>query len=52
VSGDDTFNYIEMFYNRMRKHGYNDMLSPVGHEKKYFRRLGSVWKTKGDSMVR
>lgn len=38
----DIFNYIEMFYNRQRKHGYNDMLSPVEYEKRYFMKLGSV----------
>jgi len=32
----DIFNYIEMFYNRQRKHDYNDMLSPVEYEKSYF----------------
>ena len=39
---EDIFNYIEMFYNRQRKHGYNDMLSPVEYEKRYFMKLGSV----------
>ena len=39
---EDIFNYIEMFYNRQRKHGYNDMLSPIEYEKRYFRKLGSV----------
>jgi putative transposase len=38
----DIFNYIEMFYNRQRKHGYNDMLSPVAYEERYFMKLGSV----------
>ena len=38
----DIFNYIEMFYNRKRKHGYNDMLSPVEYERRYFMKLGSV----------
>jgi putative transposase len=38
----DIFDYIEMFYNRQRKHGYNDMLSPVEYEKRYFIKLGSV----------
>ena len=38
----DIFNYIEMFYNRQRKHGYNGMLSPVAYEERYFRKLGSV----------
>ncbi len=38
----DIFDYIEMFYNRRRKHGYNDMLSPVEYEKRYFMKLESV----------
>ena len=38
----DIFNYIEMFYNRQRKHGYNDLLSPVAYEERYFMELGSV----------
>jgi len=38
----DIFNYIEMFYNRQRKHGYNDMLSPVEYEKRYFKKLAGV----------
>jgi putative transposase len=38
----DIFDYIEMFYNRRRKHGYNDMLSPVEYEKRYFTKLASV----------
>ncbi|WP_417538238.1 IS3 family transposase, partial [Marinomonas sp.] len=27
------FNYIEMFYNPVRRHSANDMLSPVEYEK-------------------
>ena len=38
----DIFNYIEMFYNRQRKHGHNDMLSPVEYEERYLMKLGSV----------
>ena len=38
----DIFNYIEMFYNRKRKHGYTDMLSPVDYEKRYFMKLQGV----------
>jgi len=38
----DIFDYIEMFYNTRRRHGYNDKLSPVEYEKQYFTRLGSV----------
>ncbi len=38
----DIFDYIEMFYNPKRRHGYNNRLSPVNYEKQYFKRLGSV----------
>ena len=38
----DVFDYIEMFYNPTRRHGYNNNLSPVEFEKQYFSRLESV----------
>lgn len=38
----DIFNYIEMFYNVKRKHGSNNLLSPVNFENQYQERLGSV----------
>jgi putative transposase len=38
----DVFDYIELFYNPKRRHGYNDRLSPVNFEKQYFERLGSI----------
>ena len=38
----DVFDYIEMFYNTKRRHGYNDGLSPVKYEKQESRRLESV----------
>jgi len=38
----DIFDYIEMFYNNKRKHGSNDLLSPVEYEKRYQERLRSV----------
>lgn len=38
----DIFDYIEMFYNPVRRHGYNDGLSPVEFEKRYFMQVGSV----------
>lgn len=31
----DIFNYIEMFYNPVRRHGFNNDISPVEFEKKY-----------------
>jgi putative transposase len=38
----DVFDYIEMFYNPKRRHGYNNRLSPVDYEKQYCERLASV----------
>ena len=38
----DVFDYIEMFYNPTRRHGYNNSPSPVEFEKQYFNRLESV----------
>ncbi len=39
----DVFDYIEMFYNPMRRHGYNQGLAPVEFEKQYFNRLECVY---------
>jgi len=30
----DVFDYIEMFYNAKRRHGFNNLLSPVEIEKR------------------
>ena len=38
----DVFNYIEMFYNPKRRHGFNNQLSPVEHERQFTERLVSV----------
>ena len=38
----DVFNYIEMFYNSKRRHGFNDQLSPVEYEKRFTERLVGV----------
>lgn len=38
----DVFDYIEMFYNPKRRHGYNNRLSPVDYEKRYFKRPASI----------
>lgn len=38
----DIFNYIEMFYNPVRRHGHNGNVSPVQFEQVYYERLGSV----------
>lgn len=38
----DIFDYIEMFYNPKRRHGYSNRLSPVDYEKQYEERLTSV----------
>lgn len=39
----DVFNYIEMFYNPKRRHGYANDVSPVEFEKQYFNQLQSVY---------
>jgi putative transposase len=39
---EDVFDYIGMFYNPKRRHGFNENLSPVNFEKQYFERLASV----------
>ncbi|MFL1547434.1 IS3 family transposase [Pseudomonas sp. P2757] len=39
---DDVFDYIEMFYNPKRRHGFNNQLSPVEFEKRYAASLESV----------
>ena len=38
----DVIDYIEMFYNSRRRHGFNEMLSPVEYEKKFTERLDGV----------
>ena len=36
------FNYIEMFYNPMRRHRHNDRVAPAVYEQRYFENLKSV----------
>lgn len=36
------FDYIEMFYNAKRRHGFNNQLSPVEFEKRYAMSLQGV----------
>lgn len=38
----DVFDYIELFYNSKRKHGSNNLLSPVEYENQYKKRLTCV----------
>ena len=38
----DVIDYIEMFYNSRRRHGFNEMLSPVEYEKRFTERLENV----------
>lgn len=33
---EDVFDYIEMFYNPKRRHGFNEKVLPVNFEKRYF----------------
>lgn len=39
---NDIFDYIEVFYNRKRSHGYNAFLSPVEYEKQFFEKVKGV----------
>jgi putative transposase len=38
----DVFDYIEMFYNTKRRHGFNNQMSPVEFENRFSKRLISV----------
>lgn len=38
----DVIDYIEMFYNSKRRHGFNDQLSPVEYENRFTERLVGV----------
>jgi putative transposase len=38
----NVFDYIEMFYNPKRRHGYSNRRSPIDYEKQYAERLTSV----------
>ena len=38
----DIFDYIEMFYNSVRQHGYNGNLSPIEFERRYYEELKGV----------
>ena len=38
----DVFDYIEMFYNPIRRHSHNDGLSPVKYEQQFNQRLAIV----------
>ncbi len=38
----DVFNYIEMFYNPIRRHGHNGNLSPIKFEEKFVSKVGRV----------
>ena len=38
----DVFDYIELFYNPVRRHGNNNDVSPVEFEKQYFMKLRNV----------
>ena len=38
----DIFDYIEMFYNPVRRHGHAGNVSPAEFERQYFKRLASI----------
>ena len=39
---EDVFNYIELFYNSIRKHGTNSLLSPEQYQDRYKKNNGVV----------
>ena len=39
----DIFDYIELFYNTKRRHGYAGGVTPIEFETQYFKRLESVY---------
>ena len=41
----EIFNFIEMFYNPIKRHSHNGGLSPIKYEDAYFQRLQSVWQS-------
>ena len=38
----DVVDYIKMSYNSKRRHGFNNLLSPVEYEKRFTKRLVSI----------
>ncbi len=46
---EDIFDYVELFYNPVRRHSYNNGLSPVVFERQYQARWASVWDIGSDS---
>lgn len=46
----DVFDYIEMFYNPIRRHGCNGKKLPVQFVQQFFERQQSVKKIDGDSI--
>jgi putative transposase len=38
----DVIDYIELFYNSRRRHGFNEMLPPVEYEERFTERLVGV----------
>ena len=47
----DIHNYNEVPCNRQSKLNYNDMLSSVEYEKKYFIKPDDVWETRDDLVL-
>ena len=39
----DLFDYIEMFYNPVRRHGFNQYQSPLQYEQLFEKRLATVY---------
>jgi len=43
----EILNFIEIFYDPVKRHGYTGGVSPVKFEEDYYSRLESVWQTLG-----
>lgn len=39
---EDVIDYVELIYNRKRKHGHTNMLLPADFERQYFMSQGAV----------
>jgi len=43
----EIFNFLEMFYNAVKRHSHHGGVSPVKFEEDYYSRLESVYQTLG-----
>ena len=45
------FNFIEMFYNPVKRHSHSGRVSPIKLEEDYFSKLGSILANPGKSNI-